>query len=63
MLLPLPLQPPVEETTPTTERSLMDGSNVREVVEYLRTEQEAADDRVERWLNKASEWGEKLRDG
>lgn len=60
MLLPLPLQP-VEP--PTAEAPFMDGSHVREVVEYLRTEQKAADDRVEKWLDKASEWGEKLRDG
>ncbi len=67
MLLPLPLSP-VESEPPATEAPLMerspiDGQHIREVVEYLRTEQKAADDRVERWLDKASEWGEKLRDG
>ena len=58
MLLPLPLQP-VE----SAEAPLVDASQVREVVEYLRTEQKAADDRVERWLDKTSEFVEKLRDG
>lgn len=62
MLLPLPLQP-VEAERPAPEAPFLDGSHLREVVEYLHTEQQAADDRVERWLNKAAEWGEKLRDG